>query len=118
MDRSDHWPGIGASYARGPLWVIELKGDFDHENVESVAQATALAFRMHEGPVAFDMKALTFCDSSLLNHVLRVARQRRLLLVAVPQQAMRVFELTGTCDYLEMCDSVAEAVGRAARNDG
>ncbi|WP_199549683.1 STAS domain-containing protein [Streptomyces sp. N35] len=114
MDLSDHWLGVGASYACGPLWVIELKGDFDHENVNDVAEATAHAAREHDGPIAFDMEALTFCDSSLLNHVLLVARRRRVLLVAVPPAALRLFEVTGTDGYLEMFERVEDAVHAVA----
>ncbi|MGY0020929.1 STAS domain-containing protein [Streptomyces sp. YJ-C3] len=110
MDPTEHWAGIRASHRHGPVWVIELVGDFDYSNLNDIAEATAHALRAHPGPLVFDMAALTFCDSSLLNHLLRVRAERRVMLTQVPDQARRLFEVTGTSDHLEEHKDVREAV--------
>nr|WP_237500155.1 STAS domain-containing protein [Streptomyces sp. SID8379] len=87
-----------------------MAGEFDYSILNDVAEATAEALRAHTGPLVYDMGELTFCDSALLNHLLWVKRQRRVMLTRVPQQTRRLLELTGTSDYLEAHKDVGEAV--------
>ncbi|WP_344443582.1 STAS domain-containing protein [Streptomyces kunmingensis] len=106
--------GIRSSQQRGPLWLIELAGDFDHTDVNTLAETTAHALRSHEGPVAFDLSAVTFCDSSLLNHFLQVRRQRPVHLVGLPAQTRRVFEITGTLAAFSVFATVQDALDAAS----
>lgn len=118
MGLTDHptaGAGIRSSAPCGPLWLIELAGDFDYSNLDTLADTTAHALRSHPGPVAFDLSAVTFCDSSLLNHFLRVRWQRPVHLVAMPAQTRRVFEITGALVAFSVFTSVQDALDAATR---
>ncbi|MCP9207902.1 STAS domain-containing protein [Streptomyces cucumeris] len=101
--------GVSRSERAGDVWLISLFGDFDVDTIDSVSHATADAQRHHSGPVAFDLGAVTFCDSSLLNHLLRTAGAQRVVLVSPPHDVLRLLTVTGTEGYLPHFPDLASA---------
>ncbi|MFE4860080.1 STAS domain-containing protein [Streptomyces sp. NPDC056670] len=82
--------------------VFALRGELDFESTVQLDEAGAgeLARGRDGGLVVADCTALSFCDSSGINALLRLLRQlavqeRALRLVAVPNPVARLFSLTG-----------------------
>lgn len=93
-------PAVAYSRADGEVWVIGLRGHLDPEELDSVEDATEDALVRWTGPLAFDLREVGFCDSSLLNHLLRTARRRRVGVFGGDRTVRRLFELTGADSLL------------------
>ncbi|MDK1472752.1 STAS domain-containing protein [Streptomyces sp. 549] len=108
VDSSEPIPA--SSYRRGGATVIVLAGEVD---VETEPQARlALDAAVREGRrVVFDLSAVTFADSSILN-LLLAARNRCELVLAGPlhSQVLRLFEVTGVSDVFTVADGVDTAL--------
>ncbi|MBO1330381.1 STAS domain-containing protein [Streptomyces sp. VRA16 Mangrove soil] len=117
MQPADEHPPVIHSGQHGPIWLIEVSGDVDCTALDALAEATAQGLREQPGPLVMDLGDLRFADSSLLNHLLNARAWRRLMLVDVPAQMLRVLELTGTAEVFEMHADVTAAVA-AAQTDG
>ncbi|MER8032242.1 STAS domain-containing protein [Streptomyces bauhiniae] len=83
------------SRADGELWVIGLRGHLDPEELDTVEDATEDALVHWTGPLVFDLREVGFCDSSLLNHLLRTARRRSVGVFGGDGTVRRLLELTG-----------------------
>lgn len=64
--------------------------------------------------VVLDLSGVSFCDSAGLNVLLRASRRAALsdvglVLACVPQSLLRILEMTGADQVLQVCDTVAEA---------
>ncbi|MEU8827763.1 STAS domain-containing protein [Streptomyces sp. NPDC048636] len=108
--------GVARSERAGDIWLISLFGDFDINTTESVSHAIAEARRHHGRAVVFDLHEVTFCDSSLLNHLLHTARSDRVVLVSAPGEVLRLLAVTGTEGVLPHYPDLATA--RAAIGGG
>ncbi|MEU6406837.1 STAS domain-containing protein [Streptomyces sp. NPDC046985] len=104
------------STRKGPVWVVALRGDFDPEDLDAVEEATAQALDSFDGPVVFDLGALGFCDSSLLNHLIRMANQRSVALVGVGRLVQRLLAVTGLDDYFAQYPDLTTAREALTRN--
>ncbi|MFD9400302.1 STAS domain-containing protein [Streptomyces sp. NPDC060011] len=103
--------GVSSSSRDGNVWVIRLHGDFDALifALDATQEAVDEALASFEGPVVFDLAALGFCDSSLLNIMIRARIRRPLALVAAGPFMQRMLELTGLDDHLPGYATVDEA---------
>ncbi|MFF9375671.1 STAS domain-containing protein [Streptomyces griseoluteus] len=88
-------PAVAYSRADGELWVIGLRGHLDPEELDTVEDATEDALVRWTGPLVFDLREVGFCDSSLLNHLLRTARRRAVGIFGGDVTVRRLLELTG-----------------------
>ncbi|CAM5261164.1 STAS domain-containing protein [Streptomyces xanthochromogenes] len=90
---------IGRNSVDGRLWVIALQGDVDPETVDEVEEAVDLAMTASGAALlTFDLSGLRYCDSSLLNLLLRAARSQEVVLAGENTFMQRVLEVTGTGD--------------------
>lgn len=99
------------SRERGPLAVLELRGELDISGTVAIEPELA---RLSDEPgveiVALDLRALDFMDSSGLRLVVMTdqrlrAAGRRLALVRGPESVQRVFEITRMAERLDFYDS-------------
>ncbi|MEU6405806.1 STAS domain-containing protein [Streptomyces sp. NPDC046985] len=97
---SDRAPVVVRSEREGPLWVIALRGDFDPEFIDLVEEATTVALVAFDGPLVFDLREVGFCDSSLLNHLIRTKNRRPLALVGANGSVRRLLIVTGLDPHL------------------
>lgn len=97
LDDSEAAASPAVSYSRPEegLWIIGLRGDVELHLMKEVEAATGVALRQSRGPVLFDLRELGFCDSSLLNHLLRTTRQRQVALFGADRNVRRLLEVTG-----------------------
>ncbi|MFG3283292.1 STAS domain-containing protein [Streptomyces sp. NPDC048111] len=77
------------------LWVIVLSGDIEDAVVALVEEATLRAERATAHLLVYDLDAMGFCDSSLLNHLLRTARRRHVVLAGTNPFMDRLLDVTG-----------------------
>lgn len=87
--------GVYYSEQFGQVWMIALQGDFDMDGLGVVQQVTRQVLAAFPGPVVFDLALVSFCDSALLNHLVRTASRRPTALVHVSAAVARLLELTG-----------------------
>ncbi|MEW2134162.1 STAS domain-containing protein [Streptomyces sp. NPDC005435] len=95
-------PAVSYSRPEEGLWVIGLRGDVELHLMADVEAATHIALRHSQGPVLFDLRELRFCDSSLLNHLLRTTRRRRVALFGADRIMERLLEVTGAGTVLPL----------------
>ncbi|MFF0741711.1 STAS domain-containing protein [Streptomyces sp. NPDC004111] len=88
--------------------VVTEVGDLDIENLEPLQNALEQAAAQH-AVVVLDASGITFGDSSFLNLLLHVNGLVRLRLVAPTAQVLRLLEITGADQILDVRDSVEEA---------
>lgn len=99
---------VGAQYAAGPAWVIEVRGDMDLHGIEPLA--TALTRAAEEHPlVVLDASGITFGDSAFLNLLLRVQQGTTLRLAALPAQLRRMLQISGADAVLDIHPTVEAA---------
>lgn len=56
----------------GPTLVLELHGELDGDNSDALYDEVRLVTKPWDGPVALDMAAVSFIDSSVVGCLLRV----------------------------------------------
>ncbi|MFI0720671.1 STAS domain-containing protein [Streptomyces sp. NPDC021224] len=95
MEGEDVAAGVYYSEQFGQVWMIALQGDFDMDRLGVVQEVTARVLDTFHGPVVFDLALVSFCDSALLNHLVRTAARRPTALVHVSTAVTRLLELTG-----------------------
>ncbi|MFE5796525.1 STAS domain-containing protein [Streptomyces sp. NPDC056503] len=93
--------------AVGEGGTVRLGGEIDMDGAEYLETVLAriLSGREAGAPLTLDMSAVTFCDSTGLNTLLRIRlaaehRGSRLSITAASAQVTRLFELTRTGDLL------------------
>ncbi|MER5950395.1 STAS domain-containing protein [Streptomyces sp. NPDC001904] len=101
--------GVVSSGA-GNLWVISVAGEVDFTSTDLLELTVAEVLRSHEGAIAFDLSRLAFCDSSMLNVLLRSSRQRQVLLIGITPQTQRLLQVSGTASIFEQHVTVQDAV--------
>lgn len=99
--------------------VVVARGEIDCSTAPALSDALRRVTFEGEGPVAIDLCAVTFMDSSgisvLLNAVRRLAqRDRRLSVVCPPGPLLRLFELTGLLSTLDIHSTRNEALATHA----
>ncbi|MFI0897583.1 STAS domain-containing protein [Streptomyces sp. NPDC020983] len=87
--------GVYYSEQFGRVWMIALQGDFDLDRLGIVQKVTEQALAAFDGPIVFDLALVSFCDSALLNHLVRTAARRPTALVHLSTAVARLLELTG-----------------------
>ncbi|WP_031516955.1 STAS domain-containing protein [Streptomyces sp. NRRL F-5123] len=87
--------GVYYSEQFGRVWMIALQGDFDLDGLGVVQEVTEQVLSAFRGPVVFDLALVSFCDSALLNHLVRTAARRPTALVQASTAVARLLELTG-----------------------
>ncbi len=101
---------IGRNSVDGRLWVIALQGDVDPETIAEVEEAVDLAMTASGAALlTFDLSGLHYCDSSLLNLLLRAARSQEVVLVGENTFMRRVLEVTGTGNQFARVTTLEEA---------
>ncbi|MFD7677129.1 STAS domain-containing protein [Streptomyces sp. NPDC060187] len=103
--------GVSSSSRDGNVWVIRLHGDFDALTFapDAAQEAVDEALAAFDGPLVFDLAALGFCDSSLLNIMIRTLVQRPVALVAAGPSMRRMLDLTGVQNHLSAYATLDEA---------
>ncbi|HET6856254.1 MAG TPA: STAS domain-containing protein [Streptomyces sp.] len=91
------------------LWVVTARGDLDHETCPALFQVLETAARMYP-VVILDAARVTFGDLAFLNLLLRVHRSTTLRIAGPPTQIVRLMELTGADQILEVYGDLAAAV--------
>ncbi|GHD25118.1 STAS domain-containing protein [Streptomyces galbus] len=103
-----HGSGV-PQYGRRGAWVIAPRGAYDMDSVAPLAQALDSAVREHP-VVVLDASGVTFADSTFLTLLIRAHRSGRLRLVAPSPQVRQICEITGVDGYLDIRDTVDDAV--------
>lgn len=90
-------PEAGVYYSEqlDQVWMIALQGEFDLDRLADVRAVTEHALASFGGPIVFDLALVSFCDSALLNHLVRTASKRPTALVRVSTAVSRLLEITG-----------------------
>jgi anti-anti-sigma factor len=97
----------------GRFVIIRITGDITHLTSAGVWQQIS-ALPPAGRFIVLDLQGVTFCDSACLNVLLRARRQARahqaeLVLAAVPQQLLRVLEMTGANQLLPVYSTATDA---------
>ncbi|CAG6398898.1 STAS domain-containing protein [Streptomyces cocklensis] len=87
--------GVYYSEPYGSVWVIALHGEFDLDTLSVVQSVTEQALAAFDGPLVFDLAMVAFCDSALLNHLVRTASRRRTALAHPGAAVSRLLQITG-----------------------
>jgi anti-anti-sigma factor len=97
VDFRDEGVQAGVYYSEqfGQVWVIALQGEFDLDTLGVVRQVTERVLATFEGALVFDLALVSFCDSALLNHLVRTASKRRTALVHTSTAVERLLQMTG-----------------------
>ncbi|WP_406193633.1 STAS domain-containing protein [Kitasatospora sp. NBC_01560] len=103
---------VGAS---GRSVVLRPEGELDHDTAQPLREALETALRGPPGPVVIDCEALSFCDSTGLNLLLRTRLAaedggRALVLAGPGPMVARMLEITGAQGIIDVFPSVAEAL--------
>ncbi|MEU3465656.1 STAS domain-containing protein [Streptomyces sp. NPDC006733] len=98
---------------RGQTTAFTLAGDLDLHTAPVLYPTVGDALSNHS-TVILDLAGVTFCDSSGLNALIRLHRRAReagsrLVLVAPPQQMLRLLSITGASRIFTLHDTLAEA---------
>lgn len=88
--------GVYYSEQYGPVWIVALHGEFDLDTLGVVQKATEDALAAFDGPLVFDLAMVAFCDSALLNHLVRTASRRRTALAHPSPAVSRLLQITGS----------------------
>ncbi|GAB3956683.1 STAS domain-containing protein [Streptomyces sparsus] len=104
-------PLPASTYRHGGTTVIVLAGEMDVDTEPQARQALASA--VEEGRrVVFDLSAVTFADSSILNLLLGARGEVDLTLAGpLHPQILRLFEVTGVTGVFRVAADLAEALG-------
>ncbi|MEU6865576.1 STAS domain-containing protein [Streptomyces sp. NPDC046876] len=115
-DLADPGLGITVTSSVGGVMVVAVSGEIDLHSAVHLrrALAAALAGCQDQFEIALDLSAVTFCDCSGLNALLRARRRARrecvsLTISAAAPPVSRLLELTGTAALFD---------GRAATVSG
>ncbi|MFF6826447.1 STAS domain-containing protein [Streptomyces longwoodensis] len=103
-----HGSGV-PQYERRGAWVIAPRGAYDMDSVAPLAQALDRAAREYP-VVVLDASGITFADSTFLTLLIRAHRSGGLRLVAPSPQVRQICEITGVDGYLDIRDTVDDAV--------
>ncbi|PYC79982.1 metal ABC transporter substrate-binding protein [Streptomyces tateyamensis] len=95
--------------------VCRLEGALDLDTVDAARVLLNEALASPAPVLVVDLAAVTFCDSSGLNLLLQTrltgqSAGKVLRLAAVPDQVMRLLELTGATEVFPRCATVADAL--------
>ncbi|WP_042391032.1 STAS domain-containing protein [Streptacidiphilus melanogenes] len=98
--------------------VVHVAGELDHDTTAQLQTTLEQALdRADASRLVIDCTAVTFCDSSGLNTLLRTRRsalalQRSLILVAPGRAMVRLLRITGADAALDLAATVPEALAR------
>ncbi|MFC8588287.1 STAS domain-containing protein [Streptomyces sp. NPDC057217] len=90
------------------VFVIAMRGEMDHDDVEDVEAAWAAADEAASPMTAVDLSRVTFADSMLLNALLDIRRRhaadgRELVLIGPLHSAVRrVLDISGTLEHFRI----------------
>ncbi|MFJ4483114.1 STAS domain-containing protein [Streptomyces longwoodensis] len=96
-------------YERRGAYVIAPRGAYDMDSVAPLARALDRAAREYP-VVVLDASGVTFADSTFLTLLIRAHRSGRLRLAAPSPQVRQICEITGVDGYLDVRDTVDDAV--------
>ncbi|MEU9457105.1 STAS domain-containing protein [Streptomyces sp. NPDC048277] len=96
-------------YEREGVWVVAVHGAFDFNSAPLLAAALQDAATTHKR-VVVDAAGVTFADSTVLNVLLRFHQGHHLRLARPARQLLRVLELTGADQVLDIRAAVDDAV--------
>ncbi|MEU9397899.1 STAS domain-containing protein [Streptomyces sp. NPDC048324] len=94
--------------------VARFNGEMDYMTGPGLWEQINEVLAAGTGFVVLDLSDVSFCDSAGLNVLLRASRRAALsdvplVLACVPQPLLRILEMTGADQVLQVCDTVAEA---------
>jgi anti-sigma B factor antagonist len=98
----------------GPAWVIELDGGLDSTTAEKLDAQVQTALDAGETFLIFDLTKLNIVSSAGLR-VFMLARQRllergRVRFAGLPAEVRKTFEVVNLNTYVELYDSVTDAL--------
>ncbi|MFF7586305.1 STAS domain-containing protein [Kitasatospora purpeofusca] len=107
----------------GTARIVHLHGEADLDQRPRLDSALERALADHPPRLVVDLAGLRFCDSTVLNALLRTrlaARAAGLLLVlaAPSSQTRRLLKITGTDEVFTVRDSVHAALAATAAHTG
>lgn len=87
--------------------LVCARGEIDHWTAPSLSERMRAAAHDEDGPVVVDLCDVTLIDSAGISVLVNAARRllhqrRRLALVCPPGNLLRLFQLTGLVDALEI----------------
>ncbi|MEA2405233.1 MAG: anti-sigma factor antagonist [Thermoleophilaceae bacterium] len=99
--------------------LVHAQGEIDHWTAPSLSERLRAAAHGEDGPVVVDLCDVTLIDSAgvsvLVNAARRLVHQRRRMsIVCPPGNLLRLFQLTGLVDALEIHPTRDEALGAVA----
>jgi anti-sigma B factor antagonist len=99
--------------------LVHAHGEIDHWSAPSLSERLRVAAHDEDGPVVVDLCDVTMIDSAGISVLVNAARRlvhqrRRMSIICPPGNLMRLFELTGLVDALEIHPTRAEALGALA----
>jgi anti-sigma B factor antagonist len=103
--------------APGTYAVVHVRGELDWNSAPVlVTMAWHLWDFLEDGRLVLDLAPMTFCDSMGLGTMVTVykecaVRGVRFVLVAPPPSLRRALMITGLGTFLQVCDSLGEALG-------
>ena len=99
--------------------IVCARGEIDHWTAPYLSERMRTAAHDEEGPVVVDLCDVTMIDSAGISVLVNAARRllhqkRRMTLVCPPGNLLRLFELTGLVDALEIHPTREKALGALA----
>ncbi|MFJ9759515.1 STAS domain-containing protein [Streptomyces sp. NPDC101149] len=97
---------FGESATRNLAWLIDLRGEVDISNIWKISTAINDAFNSHNGPVVFQIEDVSFCDSQLLNLIIRIGKSTRTAVASPRASFTRLLSVTGLQNSIEILSSI------------
>ncbi|MEV0528792.1 STAS domain-containing protein [Streptomyces sp. NPDC050439] len=105
---------IVEQYTSEGSWVVVVRGDLDMDTVPALREAMERAASAL--PVLIlDVSEVSFADSTALNLLLRIHQTTTLRIAAAPAQMLRMLEVTGTDQVLNLYPSTEQACAATTR---
>jgi anti-sigma B factor antagonist len=103
----------------GGALLICARGEIDHWTAPALSERLRVAAHDEDGPVVMDLCDVTLIDSAGISVLVNASRRllhqrRRLTIVCPPGNLLRLFELTGLVDALEIHPTRDDALASLA----
>ncbi|MEV6757092.1 STAS domain-containing protein [Streptomyces sp. NPDC051214] len=103
---------IVEQYTMQGSWVVVVRGDLDMDSVPALREAMERAASALP-VVILDAREVSFADSTALNLLLQIHQATTLRIAAPPAQMLRMLEVTGADQVLNLYPSTERACAAA-----